>query len=128
VADAVRFAHALGAGVYGQAISESVLGAMRKPKGRSREVSASEFTAPVDWGAGHSFAGLNPAYKAGWGGAQQGAFLAGQIASIELPRGGRVAVAVMFHPDVQPTKDDPGLTAAPQALDLAMGSLAEELL
>lgn len=127
VGDAVRFAQALGSGAYGQAIAARVLGAMREPKGRSREALPSELTAPVDWGAGHSFPEFNPAYKAGWGGTQQEAFLAGQIAVLDLPDGDRAAVAVMFHPDVQPAVDDPGLTAAPEGLGLVMSSLAEEL-
>jgi hypothetical protein len=30
----------------------------------------------------------------------------------------------MFHPDLQPPVDDPGRTAAPRALELAMESLS----
>ncbi len=127
VADAVRFAHALRAGVYGRAISRYALELMSAPKERSREVAPGEFTAPLDWGAGRAFAGLDPAYKAGWGGTQQGEFMAGQIALVDLPQGGWAAVAVMFHPAAQPAVDDPGLTAAPRALELTMGSLAAAL-
>jgi hypothetical protein len=127
VGDAVRFAHALRAGVYGKAIRDYALTLMRAPKERSREVAPSEFTAPLDWGAGRAFAGLDPAYKAGWGGTQQGEFMAGQIALVDLPRGGWAAVAVMFHPSSQPPVDDPGLTVAPRGLELTMGSLAAAL-
>jgi hypothetical protein len=123
VTDAVRFMRALGSGVYGKALCERVLRLMREPKARSREVLPGEFTAPVEWGAGTALTGFDPAYKAGWGGTQQGAFLAGQMALLELPAGGRAEVAVMFHPDVQPAEDDPGLTVAPQALELVMSPL-----
>jgi hypothetical protein len=127
VGDAVRFIHALGAGVYGPALSHRVLTLMRAPKAASHEALSSEYTPPVNWGAGRALAGLDPAYKAGWGGTQQGEFLAGQIALFDLPHGGWAAVAVMFHPDVQPPEDDPGRTAAPRALELSMGSLAAAL-
>jgi hypothetical protein len=96
---------------------------MRVPKGRSREAEPNEFTAPADWGAGRAFAGLEPAYKAGWGGTQQGEFVAGQMALVDFPRSPRTAVAVMFHPDVPPPIDDPGITAAGAAIELVMGSL-----
>ncbi len=127
VGDAVRFMRALGNSAYGKAISEFVLSKMRVPKDRSREILPSEYTVPVDWGAGHAFPGFDPAYKAGWGGTEQGAFLAGQMALLELPGGGRAELAVMFHPDQQPAEDDPGMTAAPQALARVMDSLATVL-
>jgi len=127
VGDAVRFAHALRAGVYGKAIRGYALALMSAPKEHSREVPPGEFTAPLDWGAGRAFAGLDPAYKAGWGGTQQGAFMAGQIVLVDLPRGGWAALAVMFHPSSQPPVDDPGLTSAPRGLELTMGSLAKAL-
>ncbi len=122
IGDAVRFARALAAGVYGKAISNRVLAEMRLPKAVSREVAPGELTAPLDWGAGEAFAGLNPAYKAGWGGSLDGDFLAGQFAVVDLASG-PLAVAVAFHPDVQPPSDDPGRTAAPHAVELVMESL-----
>jgi hypothetical protein len=122
IGDAIRFVRALGAGVYGEAITKRVLDEMRIPKAVSREVAPSELTAPLDWGAGRAFAGLRPAYKAGWGGSLNGDFLAGQIALVDLPAG-RLAVAAVFHPDVQPPSDDPGRTAAPHAIELVMKSL-----
>lgn len=122
ISDAVRFARALAAGVYGKAIANRVLAEMRLPKAASREVAPGELTAPLDWGAGKAFAGLNPAYKAGWGGSLDGDFLAGQLAVVDLAAG-RLAVAVAFHPDAQPPSDDPGRTAAPHAVALVMESL-----
>lgn len=127
IGDAVRFMHALGSDAYGDAVADRVIATMRIGKARSREALPSEFTAPLDWGAGRAFRDFAPAYKAGWGGRQQGEFMAGQIALLELPGDSAAAIAVMFHPDVQPTLDDPGLTAAPKALKLAMESLAQEL-
>ncbi|HEV2790527.1 MAG TPA: hypothetical protein VGV69_04430, partial [Solirubrobacterales bacterium] len=127
VADAVRFMHALGSGAYGHVLSERILNLMREPKERSREILPEEFTAAVDWGAGRALRVLDPAYKAGWGGTQQGAFMAGQMAVVELPSGERAALAVMFHPAVQPGQDDPGLTPAPQALEAVMEPLARRL-
>jgi hypothetical protein len=126
VGDAARFMLALGENTYGAAISRYLLGLMREPKQLSREALPGEFTAPLDWGAGQALSRFNPAYKAGWGGTQQGAFMAGQMALLEIPTG-RAAVAVMFHPAVQPSIDDPGLTKAPAALEVVMRSLAREL-
>lgn len=127
VTDAVRFAHALGENGYGDAVSEFVLGLMREPKAANRETEPGELTAPLDWGAGAVLAGFEPAYKAGWGGTQQGAFMAGQIAVLKLPGGGRAAIAVISHPAVQPSRDDPGLTIAPASVETVMGELAGEL-
>ena len=127
VGDAVRLMRALGEDAFGAAVSRRILDLMREPKLRSREALPSEFTAPVDWGTGRALRRLDPAYKAGWGGAQQGAFMAGQMALLSLPSGARAAVAVMFHPTVQPAIDDPGLTSAPEALEVVMRSLGEEL-
>jgi hypothetical protein len=112
----VRLVHALSVGTYGTAISDRVLGLMRLPKLPSREVDPDELTAPLDWGAGES---LPPetAYKAGWGGSQNGNFLAGQIAVADLPGIGTAALVAVFHPDEQPSSDDPGITSAPAALD-----------
>jgi hypothetical protein len=121
VADAVRFAHALGNGRYGAA-GPSVLVTMAKPKRLSQERGA-VFTADPLWGAGLAFHGYPVAYKAGWGGAQQGAFLAGQFAIVDLD-GRRAAVAAMFHPGTQPRIDDPGETPAPQALQETFAAVA----
>lgn len=127
IGDAIRFTDALGRGAYGKAVTERVLAEMRAPKAASREVAPGELTAPLDWGAGDAFSGLAPAYKAGWGGSQDGEFLAGQIALVDLDRVGRLAIAVIFHPDVQPPSDDPGRTAAPRAIELAMSSVRRAL-
>jgi CubicO group peptidase (beta-lactamase class C family) len=114
VRDAARFAAALGEGRYGAA-GTRVLTLMRRPKGRSAEESLADYTPHLDWGAGAAFAGLDPAYKAGWGGTQQASFMAGQYAVVRVA-GHMVAVAAMFHPRVQPPLDDPGRTNAPDAL------------
>ena len=122
VGDAVRLAHALSIGTYGAAISHQVLDLMRLPKLPSREVKAGELTAPLDWGAGESLP-TGTAYKAGWGGSLNGNFLAGQIALTDLPGVGRAALVAAFHPDQQPSRDDPGITAAPEALDAIFSAL-----
>jgi hypothetical protein len=127
VDDAVRFAHALATDVYGRAIARRVLGLMRVPKKRSHVVLASEYTPPPNWGAGRAFHRLDPAYKAGWGGVEQGEFMAGQIVVVDRPGHGSAALAVMFHPDVQPPLDDPGRTAAPHGLELVMESVGKAL-
>ncbi len=120
VTDAVRLAHALAVGAYGEAISSRVLALMRVPKLPSRESDPGELTAPLDWGAGAAFFGLLPAYKAGWGGSLNGNFLASQIVVVPLGGGRQVALAVTFHPDSQPPRDDPGITAAPEAIETVM--------
>jgi hypothetical protein len=122
--DAVRLVHALSIGTYGAAISREVLGLMRLPKLPSREVDPGELTAPLDWGAGESLPSETP-YKSGWGGSLNGNFLAGQIALAELPGIGRAALVGVFHPDQQPSRDDPGITEAPQALDAIFSSLGQ---
>jgi hypothetical protein len=120
--DAVRLVHALSIGTYGAAISREVLGLMRLPKQPSREVDPGELTAPLDWGAGESLPSGTP-YKSGWGGSLNGNFLAGQIALAELPGIGRAALVGVFHPDRQPSRDDPGITEGPQALAAIFSSL-----
>jgi hypothetical protein len=127
LSDALRFTHALATGVYGDAVTSAVLDLMRKPKLRSREGVRADFSAPVGWGAGAAMGPGKVAYKAGWGGTQQGAFLAGQIAVIELPGNRWAAAAAMFHPHSEPPKDDPGLTRAPAAITAAMRALAKTL-
>jgi hypothetical protein len=95
---------------------------MRLPKQPSREVKPGELTAPLNWGAGESLPSGTP-YKAGWGGSLNGNFLAGQIALADLPGIGRAALVAVFHPDAQPSRDDPGITASPEALDAIFSSL-----
>jgi hypothetical protein len=128
IADLVRFLNALGKGVYGAAIADRLLSLMRVPKERSTEVPPSEFTADLDWGAGRALTGLDPAYKAGWGGILQGAFVAVQGAVVELPDNGTMALAVAYHPHVQPARDDPGLTAGPMAIERVMRAAATDVL
>lgn len=127
IADLARFFHALGSGGYGERIRRYLFGLMRAPKERSTEVPPGEFTADLAWGAGNALAGYDPAYKAGWGGTLQGAFMAAQAAAVELEDGRTMVFAVAFHPSTQPPKDDPGSTAAPAAIERVMGLLADEL-
>ncbi len=120
VTDAVLLAHALAVGSFGRALTRWAVELMSAPKQPSREAEPGELTAPLDWGAGAVFGDLTPAYKAGWGGSLNGNFLAGQIVIVPLPHGEHLSLAVMFHPDSQPVRDDPGITVAPQALETVM--------
>jgi hypothetical protein len=123
VDDAARFALALGTGAYGKAVSERLLSIMRQPKLRSEEIYELDFTAPLDWGLGAAFGTGRASYKAGWGGTQQGAFVAEQIGVVTSPSRGPVAIAMAFHPNVQPSRDDPGVTRAPAALTEAAATM-----
>jgi hypothetical protein len=127
VTDAVRLAHALATDAYGAAISARVLGLMSAPKQPSRESPPGELTAPLDWGAGVAFAGLDPAFKAGWGGSMNGNFLGGQLAVVPIGANDHLAIAVMFHSEAQPSRDDPGITAAPGALQAVMEAVRASL-
>ncbi|MGC1853497.1 MAG: hypothetical protein WA687_13790, partial [Solirubrobacterales bacterium] len=123
VGDAARLVHSLAVGTYGTAISSQVLELMRARKQPSRESEPGELTVPLNWGAGAAFPGLIPAYKAGWGGSLNGNFLAAQIAVVPIGGGDHLALAVMFHPDAQPSRDDPGITAAPEAVEAVMDAV-----
>jgi hypothetical protein len=120
LADAVRFAAALGRGRYGSA-GDRVLQYMARPKLPSQEAGAA-MTAPANWGAGAALAGLDDlAYKGGWGGSSSKTYMTAQIAVATV--GGRgIAMAAAFHPTRQPATDDPGLTQAPQALAALFGA------
>jgi hypothetical protein len=125
--DAARFAYALGAAKFGRAISQELLRLMRKPKRRSEEATPIDYTASLSWGAEDAFRGTQPAYKSGWGGTQQGRFLVGQITVVRLPDQSPLGISVMFRPDVQPVRDDPGLTQGPVAITEALRPLARGL-
>jgi hypothetical protein len=127
VGDAARLAHALAVDTYGPAISSYVLELMRARKQASRESEPGELTVALDWGAGVAFPQLIPAYKAGWGGSLNGNFLAAQIAVVPIGGGDHLALAVMFHPDAQPSRDDPGITAAPEVVETVMESVGSDL-
>lgn len=125
--DAVSFAHHIGTGGYGVA-GDQVLDLMRIPKQVSTEIdSPSEYTAALDWGAGKAFAGLEPAYKSGWGGVTTQNFLASQVVYVEGDDGVGYATVVVFHPDKTPDGDDPGRTPAPSALKAAFKTLREQM-
>jgi hypothetical protein len=117
--DAISFAHSLSEGAYG-ASGAYLLGLMGLPKQPPLEEPPPPSAPPLDWGAGASFpAGWQPAWKAGWGGSQDDPphFLAGQIVVLHL---GDVPVAAtaIFVPKIEPPNDNPGITQAPQALEL----------
>ena len=126
VRDAVAFAHALASGFYGSDGAQ-IAALMRLPKSRAAQVPASQYTVDdPEWGAGRALRGRDPAFKGGWGGTQQDRFVAGQIATFDVGRV-RIAMAVYFHPNEQPTLDDPGQTAAPAALEAVFGRIDRAL-
>jgi hypothetical protein len=117
--DAIAFAHSLADGAYG-APGAYLLQLMGLPKEPPLEEPPPPSAPPLDWGAGAAFpAGWKPAWKAGWGGSQNDPphFLAGQIVVLhigEVP----VAVTAIFVPKTEPANDNPGITQAPEALEL----------
>ncbi len=121
--DAISFAHALSDGAYG-APGAYLLELMGLPKEPPLEEPPPPSAPPLDWGAGAVFpANWEPAWKAGWGGSQDQPphFIAGQIVVLHLgslP----VAVAALYAPNAEPASDNPGLTAAPRALELMFGA------
>lgn len=118
VLDAIAFTHALSDGAYG-APGAQLLGLMAKSKEAPLEEPAPPSAPALDWGAGAAFpSAWHPAWKAGWGGSRQrpAHFLAGQIVVLQVS-GRSVAVAVLFLPGLQPAVDNPGITAAPLALE-----------
>lgn len=131
VAEAVGFMRELSAksgGGYGTA-GRTVLRLMGQPKqsvpatyGES-EQGARKYP---NWGAGESLTKWKPAYKAGWGGSNQNAFVAGQIV---LLRGVNppVAIAAMFHPNAQPPNDDPEQTKSREALNEIFNRISTQL-
>jgi hypothetical protein len=126
--DAIAFTHALGDGVYG-APGEHLLELMARPKEGPLEEPAPPSAPPLDWGAGAVFpSSWHPAWKAGWGGSRErpARFLAGQIVALR-PDHTPVAVAAVFLPSVQPTVDNPGITQAPQALELIFSAVRSGL-
>lgn len=126
VADAARFAYTLGSGGYGAAVARELLSRMRQAKGPSRESPPENYTANLEWGAGRALACLRPAFKAGWGGAQAGRFVAEQIAIVR-EAGHTAVIAVTFLPALQPPLDDPGVTVAPAGIEAVMGKMAADL-
>jgi hypothetical protein len=96
---------------------------MSAPKLRSSEAPPEDYTPDPAWGAGTALAAWHPAYKAGWGGVTHGDFLAGQIAVASID-GHMVALAAMYHPTLQPDRDDPGRTRAPSAIETIFSAAA----
>ena len=117
--DAILFTHALAQGVYGAA-GRYLLRLMGMPKQPPLEEPPPPSAPPLDWGAGAVFqAAWQPAWKAGWGGSQDvpPRFLAAQIVVLHIA-GVPVAVSAIFRPKAEPPSDNPGITEAPQALQL----------
>ncbi len=121
--DAIFFAHALSEGDYG-ASGAYLLALMGQPKEPPLEEPPPPLAPPLDWGAGAAFPpSWKPAWKAGWGGSQNDPphFLASQIVVLHLGRE-PVAVTAVFVPRAEPATDNPGITRAPQALELMFGA------
>jgi hypothetical protein len=121
VRDAVSFASALMNGRFDDA-GEAVLAEMKRPKAKSREVPAGQLKMDPAFGAGKAIPGAF--YKAGWGGVDSGDYLAGQLGI--LPDRS-LAFAVMFHPAQQPPSEDPGLTAADEAIQAVVRPVAKAM-
>jgi len=120
--DAVHMIHSLASGRFG-AEGERLLDLMRRPKAPSEEISSpGDYTPDPAWGAGLAFAGLDPAYKPGWGGTLQSEFMVGQLVTAPATSPA-ISIAVMVHPDVQPDLDDPGRTVGPRAVELVLGAI-----
>ncbi len=118
VHDAIAFTHALSDGTYG-ASGAYLLGLMAEPKEPPLEEPLPPSAPALDWGGGAVFPNAwHPAWKAGWGGSQQhpAHFLAGQLVVLHIAHT-PVAVVALFLPNLQPTNDNPGITAAPAALE-----------
>jgi hypothetical protein len=125
---AVAFAHALEAGHYGAA-GEAVLRLMRAPKLGALtgiEGATGDEIPNLQWGAGTAFRGLEPAYKAGWGGSAQRNFLAGQIVVLSGANP-PMALAAMFYPAREPATDNLGGTVAPIAIQRLFERVANGL-
>ncbi len=124
---ASRFSLGLAAGSFGAA-GRTVYRLMKLPKQRSREQKdPTAYTAAVDWGAGKAMAGLEPAYKSGWGGVEQRSFIAGQIVALRV-HDVYYGVAVFGAPvTTQPVNDDPGKTEVPAAVEDVLELLAPVL-
>jgi hypothetical protein len=129
VAQAAAFAHALATGVYGSTGRFAVtLMAMPKRAALTNiEGPSGDHIANLQWGAGTAFAPWHPAYKPGWGGSQQANFLTGQIVVLKKADP-PVAIAAMFYPTTEPSTDDVGATAGPEALEAMFDRIREALL
>ncbi len=104
-ADAASFGRNLGAGTYGSS-GATVLEQLKQPKEMNDDPGGEESVkTDLSWGAGNVFpAGWSPGYKSGWGGWENGEYLAGQMVSLDID-GTPVGVAAVFMPDIQPSND-----------------------
>lgn len=126
ISDAIDFAHSLGAGVFGDA-GRFVLDLMREPKQTNRDSEvASDYAAPLDWGAGRVLERWDPAYKGGWGGAHRPVkYVAGQIAVVTVADR-NVAIAAVIHPATEPTSDDPRRAGVIEPIEAIFNEIAEQ--
>jgi hypothetical protein len=131
IRDAARFARALGDGTYPAAVQRRVLHLLRQPKTTSDDWFARGLDVTTDprWGAGLALRRLRPAYKAGWGGSsgETPTFVNEQAIFLRDNQGQPLGVAVSFEPPNRPSRDDPALTAAPEALFAVLRALAASL-
>lgn len=128
VVDAVSFAHALAIGTYGRSGS-AVLHLMRLPKQYAlAPTSHDDYTSALDRppSGGDFPASWRPGYKGGWGGSQQGDFLAEQIVDLDLG-GHAVSLAAMFWPSAPAPSDDPGRGVSPAALEALLSTVRMRL-
>jgi hypothetical protein len=131
IPDAARFALALGNGTYPPAVQRRILGLLRRTKTKSDDAFTGglDVTTDARWGAGLAFAGLDPAYKAGWGGSsgETPTFVNQQAIFVRNRQGEALGIAVSFEPSYRPVRDDPALTAAPQAFLALLREVRTEL-
>ncbi len=130
ITDAVRFAHALITGVYGQA-GRLVAEQMRLPKQTALLSTPADYTSPLDEppSGGNVFpTSSQPGFKGGWGGSTHDDFLAGQMVILNI-HGVRIGLAAEFWPTQEPMSgdDDPGNTVAPEALEDLLSDVSSEL-
>jgi hypothetical protein len=128
IGQAVGFTHALANGAFGEA-GARVLHLMqlaKQPSLVSLEGPTGEHIPDLQWGAGRALAGWQPAYKAGWGGAEQKNFIASQIVVLDKVRPS-TAIAVTFRPDSEPRSEDLGETSAARAIQDVLTAIARAL-
>jgi hypothetical protein len=102
--DAASLMWSLQKGVFGPA-GEGVLETLRLEKEANLDPgSSNSVEADLGWGAGNSFAGLDPAYKSGWGGSGKGDYIVSQMVSLDV-NGKSYGVSATFRPTRQPATD-----------------------
>lgn len=125
--DAALFALALSSGRLGPA-GNAVRGVMSLPKEVSPDEGGEDsVSTDLDWGAGKVFpAAWAPAYKSGWGGSQDGEYLASQLISLVVERQ-PVGISVAFSPDEQPPNDAVGQGIEDEAIEAMLTKIRDAL-